>query len=372
MNAMNAMTSRERQIRCFSHQETDRPAIYSRTGYPRNDTTYDRLKDYLAIHSDLRGNYGLSEVRINPRVETDIERIDDDTVKYINVLHTPLGDLQSVSLYKPSSQASYMESYYIKTHEDALRYLSLPMPEYAKNTGNFFKMEREIGDRGIVLVNLGTVPGGRIAELCGSETLAVMSIEDRDILHEICERELKIILDTLDCLLAEGVGPFFSILGEEYITPPLHGPNDFKDFVSRYDKPIIDKIHNAGGRVHMHCHGPIKALLNDFVSLGPDVLHPIEPPPLGDVSAAEAKKAFGGKICVEGNIQIHHMYEHTPEDVAEETLRLIRDAFYDGRGLIVSPTASPYIYGKGETAFPRYKAMTDAVLSVLAFESRSR
>ena len=41
---------------------------------------------------------------------------------------------------------------------------------------------------------------------------------------------------------------------------------------------------------------------------------------------------------------------------------LIEDTFDDRAGLIVSPTASPYIYGLGEECFPTYKAMVDTVL----------
>ena len=37
-------------------------------------------------------------------------------------------------------------------------------------------------------------------------------------------------------------------------------------------------------------------------------------------------------------------------------------AFDDGRGLIVSPTASPYIRDQGEVCFPQYKAMIDTAL----------
>ena len=36
--------------------------------------------------------------------------------------------------------------------------------------------------------------------------------------------------------------------------------------------------------------------------------------------------------------------------------------FYDHKGLIVCPTASPYVRGMGGEAFPRFKAMIDAVL----------
>ncbi len=84
---------------------------------------------------------------------------------------------------------------------------------------------------------------------------------------------------------------------------------------------------------------------------------------MGDITPAQAKALARGRICLEGNLQIAHMYEHTPEDVREQTEDLIRTCFDDRRGLIVCPTASPYIYGAGEHAFPMFKAMIDAVLA---------
>jgi len=357
------MTSKQRQERLFKQLEVDRPAVYTRTGYPEDDPSYDKMKRYMEEFTDLRGMFWCGKPRFLVPVEEHNELIDADTVRRTLVLRAPAGDLTSTVLVKPKMRTSYHETYYIKNRGDALKYLSLPVPAAEPDVGKFHETERALGDRGVVFVNCGTVPGGIIAELCGSETLALMSLTDRDVLHAICERELQIYIKTLDIMFKHNIGPYFSLQGEEYFTPPLHGRADFQDFVSRYNKSIIDKIHDAGGFAHIHCHGPIGDLLDEFVALGPDMLHPVEPPPMGDVTAARAKAAFQGKICIEGNIQIAHMYEHAPEDVAEETKRLIRDAFYDNRGLVVGPTASPYIFGRGEAAFPQYKAMVETVLN---------
>ncbi len=84
---------------------------------------------------------------------------------------------------------------------------------------------------------------------------------------------------------------------------------------------------------------------------------------MGDITARQAKEVVRGRLCLEGNIQIATMYERTPEQVRQETVALIADAFDDHRGLIVSPTASPYIRGAGEVCFPQYQAMIDTVLA---------
>ena len=51
------MTRRERLRRCYFNQEVDRPAVYTRTGFPPGDETYDRLKAYLQAYTELKGNW---------------------------------------------------------------------------------------------------------------------------------------------------------------------------------------------------------------------------------------------------------------------------------------------------------------------------
>jgi len=340
----------------------DRPGVYSRTNYPPDDPSYDKLKAYLGAHSELKRGWSSQGLETSFPVKTYTEPVSEDFERRVSVLHTPAGDFRASQMISLKGHPGLSETYLIKTREDAERYLSLPLPEIGGDVSSFFGADREIGERGIVDVSLGVNPAGSVATMLGSETLAIMSKTDRDIVHALCERQMTIKINKLKFLLSHKVGPFFSTAGHEYLAPPLHSPKDFCDFNVRYDKPIIDLIHNAGGRVHIHCHGSLNQVLDGFIDMGTDVLHPIEAPPMGDIRAAEAKEVARGKLCMEGNIQIAAMYEHTPQQVREETRALIEDAFDDHGGLIVSPTASPYIRGAGEECFPQYKAMIDAVL----------
>jgi hypothetical protein len=357
------MTRRERLTRCYFNQELDRPAVYSRTGFPKDDPTYDRLKAYLTLHSELKTGWSGPQFESGYPVEVRTEPHSDDFERRIEILHTPGGELQRSSLLSLKGQPGLHETSFVKCEDDAEKYLSLPLPEIGGDTSSFFVVDANTGERGIVDVGLGMNPGGFVAELCGSENFAMMSVMNRDVLHKLCERRMTVMLQCLKFLLDAGIGPFFSMLGEEYIVPPLHGPTDFADFNVKYDKPIIDLIHDAGGRVHIHSHGAIKSVLSGFLDMGADVLHPCEAPPQGDILAREAKAFVQGRICIEGNIQIHRMYEATAEEIQEETEQLIGDTFDDGKGLIVSPTASPYIRGKGEECFSQYKAMIDTVIN---------
>lgn len=147
------------------------------------------------------------------------------------------------------------------------------------------------------------------------------------------------------------------------ITPPLHGNKDFFDFNVRYDQPISEYIHKAGGRLNVHCHGRLKAVLDGFPAIGADVLHCFEAPPMGDVTPAEVKQAWRGRISLEGNIQIADMYEKTPDNIREQTNSLIRDCFDDHLGLAISPTASPFMPGLGKKCYPQYLTMVNTVVN---------
>lgn len=355
------MTRRERLHRAYFHQEMDRPAVYSREGFPDNDPSYDKLKKYLHENSELKSHWAVREL-CSYSADSFYESYDDDFRRKVTIIHTPSGDLQSTYLESLNGQPGLQETFPLKDAADIEKYLMLPPPAIFNNVHSFFEADSAIGDNGLAVVALGMNPAGTVVELFGSENFAMMSITDRDLIHSLCEERMEVILDRLKFIADNKIGPYFEMFGEEYLVPPLHSPKDFYDFNVKYDKPIIDFIHDIGGRIHIHSHGSIKHVIQGFVEMGTDVLHPFEAPPNGDITPQEAKLYARGKMCLEGNIQIAHMFEHSPEQIMAETAALIDVIFDDHRGLIVSPTASPYIFGEGEKCFNNYKAMIDTVL----------
>ena len=356
------MTSRQRLMRCYFHQEMDRPCVWVWTLYPKGDASYDRLKAYVQRHADVKPGFHGTAFETPPPTTVRQEPYSGQFRREITTLHTPAGDLESSRLVGLDGRPGMDLAYFIKDRRDAQKYLSLPMPQIGGDVSGFFQKEKEVGDRGVVEARLGSNAAGWVSGLCGSESFALLSITDRDVLHELCRREVRILLNRAKFLIEKGVGPIFALSGPELVSPPLHGPRDFWDFNVRYDKPVIDLLHEAGGRVSVHCHGSIRKVLPGFLEAGVDVLNPFEGPPMGDITPRECKEVVRGRMSLEGNIQIASMYEHTPRQIRRETLDIIRDVFDDRGGLIVSPTASPYIVGAGETSFPNFKAMIDTVV----------
>ena len=357
------MDRRERLRRCYYHEELDRPGVYVRTYYPPDDPSYDRLRAFLADNAELKAGWDPPGGGLAPLMETRVEPHSEDFERVVTILHAPGGDLRSSRLASLKGLPGLDEEHFLKTPEDAEAYLTLPAPKAECEVSGFFEADRRIGENGIAEVALGVSPGGAVAGLFGSEAFAIMSITDRDVIHRLCRAKADALIARAKFLLSQNVGPYFAMWSEEFIVPPLHGPRDFADFIVKYEKPIIDLIHDAGSRVHIHCHGSVKKVLPGLVEMGADVLHPFEAPPMGDVTACEAKEIVRGEICLEGNVQIADFYESSAEEMRAQTEALIEDVFDDRRGLIVCPTASPYIRGAGEESFERFKAMVDTVLA---------
>ena len=360
---MKVLTSRERLDRCYRHRETDRPGLYLRgaTEASPPHASYEPLRRLAVARGDLKKGWGLGGLA-EPRDETcRVEPHSEDFERHVTILHTPAGDLSSSRLHGLKGQPGLEETYLLKSVKDAEKYLSIPLPEVKGDVSSFFDADGALGDRGIVEVGIGLNPAGIVASLFGSTQFAMFSVTAREVLHALLQREMERIIRILKYVLAQGVGPYFAMLGEEYVTPPLHGAKDFDDFNVRYDRPITDLIHDAGGLVHIHSHGPIKQVLPSFVALGADVLHPIEPPPMGNVTPKEAKAALRDKVCIEGNVQIGDIYTKSPDEVRAMVADLISDAFDDGKGLIVCPTASPYVPTMSEPCYENYATLVDTV-----------
>ncbi len=204
------MHSRERLRRAYYLEEMDRPAVYCRTSsVPWNDSSYDELGAFLAAECDQKAHWDGRAFETAYKVRHAVEPYSEDFERQITILHTPAGDLVASKRVGLKYQPGLQETFFVKTREDAAKYLSLPLPQRAGDVGSFFPIDREIGERGIADVSLGFNPAGFVAELCGSETFALMSVTDRDVLHELCQRQMEIMLETVRFLAFAGGRPLF-------------------------------------------------------------------------------------------------------------------------------------------------------------------
>lgn len=107
----------------------------------------------------------------------------------------------------------------------------------------------------------------------------------------------------------------------------------------RYIKPRLRRIYrvyqDAGLPVIQHSCGDIRSVLPDFVEMGLDVLHPLQPKAMPHRDIVEA---CGGRICFFGGIDTQELLPFgTPRDVRESVLKCVESLGKSG-SYIVAPS----------------------------------
>ncbi|MHB9133536.1 MAG: uroporphyrinogen decarboxylase family protein [Armatimonadota bacterium] len=241
-----------------------------------------------------------------PASKTEITRENSDTAnpewyEEVTTYKTPAGDISSIFVHNRLGKPGYIKKHLIESVEDAKRWLSMPDNDLP-DVSSFPARVAEVGDRGMVLAGLGE---GMYAvnDATGSELWGLWMYDERELVHEMVAKAAQREYAIARHYIEHGIGPLFGWVGPELCIPPLASPRDFDDLVTRYDKPIIDLIHNAGGFVWVHCHGDMNPVLERFADMGVDCLNPIEPPPIGHLTLADAKRRVGDRMTLEGGIE---------------------------------------------------------------------
>lgn len=251
----------------------------------------------------------------------------EEWVDCIQEVRTPGGTLRSVYTRSTVGKPGYQKEHLLKEPGDLEKILSVPYKPYQFSAEAYLASEKSIGDRGITTFGLDHAMYA-VERLIGSENFALWSIECRELLVEAISEYARRIAEHVKAAFAAGLKPIFAWVGPELCIPPLMSPKDFEDFVFRFDKPLCDLIHDGGGLVWVHCHGRMSPVLERFVEMGVDVLNPIEPPPMGDMTLEQAFAVVGDRMGLEGNIETHALMTAT----RERLVSMIEQAIVAGRG----------------------------------------
>ncbi|MEA3403224.1 MAG: uroporphyrinogen decarboxylase family protein [Armatimonadota bacterium] len=366
------MTSRERMLAAFRIEETDHFPMYVRGVRAWDEQwcatrheSYQPVIEAVREYGDYEVGFGLGGGRFLTGHPVEEETTSEDAGDWIihrTVIHTPAGELTATRKTSTRGLPGLQIEFPVKSLEDLEKVLSVPYEPVRPDPSRFFELDEEIGDDGIVMCAI-PVPIYTLALLTGSDLLAVWSLTERETVNRMVDVFLERTLDMLDYAIEAGVGPVYASAGEEYMTPPLAGARDFREFVVKPGLPVRDRLQEAGMLRHIHCHGPISHILEDFVELGANCLHPIEPPPLGDVPFEDAERRIGDRVCLEGNIQIGDLY-HDPTDVLVEKVKHTCEVGAPGGGFILCPSASPHTGELTPLTVNNYVAMIETAVEM--------
>ena len=320
----------------FRGQTPDRSAVklWSATpGQTMLHPAYQSVYDAAMRHSDLFVGAGSAfhlyagmhhQAHI---VVTDQPTDSPDWVEQVTTIHTPEGDLTSVFTKSTRQRPGYEKEYLLKEPDDIRKLLSLPYEPYPMDLASYRQWDQRVGDRGLVMLGLDHALYG-LQRLIGSENFALWKYDADELMLEAMTVFARRIQAHAKAALEAGVSNVFGWVGPELCIPPLMSPTDFDRYVFDLDKPLIDLIHDDGAYVWVHCHGNMGPVLERFMRMGVDVLNPMEPPPMGDHTLAEAFDLVGDRMGLEGNIETHDLMTASRDRLAE----LLHAALQAGAG----------------------------------------
>jgi uroporphyrinogen decarboxylase len=155
----------------------------------------------------------------------------------------------------------------------------------------------------------------------------------------------------------QGIDIFF--IGNDFGSQhgPLVGPAHFQRFLLPHLRRLIDLGHAYGLKVMLHCCGGYEPLIPLMIAAGLDGLHAVQPCCRG-MDLARLKARYGDKILLNGGIDSQHvLIEGTPESVRQKTREVV--SLMGPGGGYVAGASHDYILE--ETPVGNVLAMFDAI-----------
>lgn len=340
------MTRRERLTAIFTGDVPDRSAVKVWGAGTVQDSlihpAFEPVRDRAVERTDLMRGAGspfnmYCGRQAGELIESRTEPTDsDEWVHQVTEYHTPGGDLQQVFRASTCKRPGYMEEHLLKEPADIDRLLSIAYEPYEFCADQYRAVDTEVGDAGIAMFGLDHAMYG-LQRLIGSESFALWSVDEEEPLLRAMETFAARRHDHARAAVEAGIRGVFGWVGPELCIPPLMSPSTFDRYVGDLDRPLIDLIHEAGGHVWVHCHGRMGPVLERFRDMGVDVLNPIEPPPMGDITLGEAYDRVGDTMALEGALQTHDFMVASGEEILAKTRAALEAG--KGRRHILCPTS---------------------------------
>jgi hypothetical protein len=249
----------------------------------------------------------------------------------------------------------------LKSADDLRALLTLPAPSFGgtPDIDEVLRVERDLGDTGIVMIDTPD-PLCQAAALFSMADYTVIALTEPALFTGLLEWFAARLLPQVEAVARVLPGRLWRIVGPEYASPPYLPPRLFREYVVRYDRPMVAAIQRHGGFARLHCHGRLRAILDDIAATDCLALDPIEPPPQGDVGLGYVRERYGQQMALFGNLEASDL-ENLDERAFGDKVRQALDEGTrgSGRGLVLMPSACPYGRVLSARALRNYQVMLD-------------
>lgn len=351
------MTSRERILAALNHEEPDRvPVALGGGPYGVVDELYLGLLHYLGLGEPVapfrKGhNITFLDDRLFDRLEIDTRYVwpgaspsspiyeTDDPEAFLDGFGQPWK--RAVPYYYPG-EGVLVNAKGVEDIEASVRWPDPADPRWIEGVGERARSLHEKGEHFVVARMVTSHGPFQLAcGMRGTEHFMMDMAVNETFAHTLLKRIGDTITD-LTVAYLRACGPFIDMIelpGDDYAsnTGPMFSPGMFRDLI----KPVIADMIRAirttapGVRIMLHTDGLVTRLLPDFIDLGVDVIHPLEP--LDRMDHAAVKAQFGDRLSFLGGIDITHAMPGSRADVVAEVQKRV-ETLGPGGGYVLAPS----------------------------------
>jgi len=288
--------------------------------YEMNDSEKMKLLDTLFLIHEVFGVDGFTSFEIGHEMEIDEKNVRDDW----GVIYRRNPHGLPVPVGHPLKDAGDLHHFPIPEPERAhLMLLDLARDRFKGTVALFWLM------RGVFVHSW---------RLTGMENYMLKLYQDPGFIHRIAAMVTEYNLKQLEMLAGAGLDV---LVVEDDIAATgnlLISPRHFKEFVNPYNRKLVNRAHELGLKVVRHSDGNLWSIMDILIDSGYDGINPLEPQAGMDLK--KVKDAYGGKICLLGNIDCKELLPAGTPDQVEAAVKQAIEVAATGGGYILCDSNS--------------------------------
>ena len=183
-------------------------------------------------------------------------------------------------------------------------------------------------------------PLSQLMELVGPMEGALALALDPPKVHDILDRLTEGAIELGAGHVAAGADAV--LISSAYAGAGFLSPAHYEAFVLPRERALVAGIKAAHPAVPVYTHtcGAIADRLELMAATGTDGIDTLDPPPLGNIDLADAKRRLAGRVFIKGNVDpVNVVLQGTPEDCYRDARQRIAIAA-PGGGYILSTACS--------------------------------
>lgn len=302
---MKALTTHERMLKIYNHQEPDQVPI---TDWFWESTLLRWEKEGMPAGVEPAACLGLDKiVQLNPDVIDCSPRFEayiiEDAEEY-RIEHDSFGVTRKN--FKPVSATFQHLDHDIKDKASWQKAKPRMAPSRDRINWDYLKSHYEQWRKEGAWIVAAPWFGYDIvnARMCNTETILYAMMDDPDWVADMCNTGCDLAISQLEMLLDAGYDFDEWMWYDDiaYRSGLIFSKKKWREILMPYQKRVIDWAHAHGKKVHLHCCGNLMPLLPELVELGIDMLNPMEVKAGMDPIAM--KKRFGDQIVLRGGFDV--------------------------------------------------------------------